>query len=92
MEGSTLSRYSNASGDLRKFIEILGEIDELKVIDGADWNCEIGAITEYLADHNGPAVLFDNIKDYPAGHRVIAAGIRRRFLESGLLDRLLGRD
>ncbi len=72
MEGSTNTRFLNASGDLRNFIEILEEIDELKVIDGADWNCEIGAITEYLADHNGPAVLFDNIKDYPAGHRVIA--------------------
>lgn len=59
--------------DLRHYIdnltEKLGE-DEVRVIDGADWDLEIGAITELLAEKEGPALLFDNISGYPAGYRV----------------------
>ena len=40
-------------------------------IEGADWNCEIGAITEIVAFSDRPrAVLFDSIKGYPRGYRV----------------------
>ena len=32
--------------DLRDFINQLSELGELELIEGADWNLEIGAITE----------------------------------------------
>ena len=62
------------SRDLRDWIAAVDEMGELKRIDGADWDVEIGAITE-LAHHRGEqghALLFDNIKGYPRGHRVLA--------------------
>ncbi|MBI4333559.1 MAG: UbiD family decarboxylase [Chloroflexi bacterium] len=58
--------------DLRKFLEQLDSLKELEMLEGADWNLEIGAITELSDEKNGPALLFDKIKGYPAGHRVVS--------------------
>jgi 4-hydroxy-3-polyprenylbenzoate decarboxylase len=55
---------------LRDFLATLDERGELKKIDGADWNLEMGALTELMWEANGPALLFDGIKDYPKGYRV----------------------
>src|SRR5438045_3235940 len=55
-------------------MEAVDKLGELKKIDGADWNVEIGAVTE-LGHHRGEkshALLFDNIKDYPRGYRVLS--------------------
>ncbi|MFE7608484.1 UbiD family decarboxylase [Streptomyces celluloflavus] len=49
--------------------ETLGE-DEVLRIDGADRDLDIGGITELMAEKEGPALMFDNIPGYPAGHRV----------------------
>lgn len=58
--------------DLREFIKRVEEAGELKVIEGASWDLEIGAITfEVAAKPDPPALLFDRIKDYPAGYRVL---------------------
>lgn len=57
--------------DLRNFISELEKLNELKKIDKADWNLEIGAITELGDERNLPALLFDNIAGYPAGYRVL---------------------
>jgi 4-hydroxy-3-polyprenylbenzoate decarboxylase len=52
--------------DLREWIQIAEEMGELKTLKGCDWNLEIGAITEIVAHkEDGPAVLFDDIKDTP---------------------------
>lgn len=56
--------------DLREFLEKLDKQNELKRIEGADWNLEIGAITEKNAGLKGEALLFDKINDYPEGYRV----------------------
>ena len=59
--------------DLREWLEKVEQHGELKRFDGADWNEEIGII-RYLArtkESDAPAVLFDNIKDYPKGYRVL---------------------
>ncbi|MBI2350589.1 MAG: UbiD family decarboxylase, partial [Deltaproteobacteria bacterium] len=54
--------------DLRDWIRKAEELGELKTLKKCDWNLEIGAITELVAHHDdGPAVLFDEIKDYPKG-------------------------
>ncbi len=58
--------------DLRSFIQKLDEIGELKKIEGAHWDLEIGTITELMAERKGPALLFDKVKGYPKGYRVAA--------------------
>ncbi len=56
--------------DLRVFLKQLQASRQLKVVEGADWDLEIGSITELSDEGCGPALLFDHIKDYPAGYRV----------------------
>ncbi len=56
--------------DLRLFISELEKLNEIRKIDNADWNLEIGTMTELGDERNLPALLFDNIKGYPAGYRV----------------------
>ncbi|MFC1869736.1 UbiD family decarboxylase [Chloroflexota bacterium] len=72
---------------LREFIDACEGFGELKRIDGADWNLEIGALSEMLAEKRGPALLFDHIKDYPAGFRVFTNAfttLKRTALVHGL--------
>ena len=59
--------------DLRDFLKQVDGLGELRLVRGADWNMEIGAITD-LAQHriNGPAVMFDEIKGYRSGFRIVS--------------------
>jgi UbiD family decarboxylase len=74
--------------DLREFIEEANSAGELKMVDGADWDLEIGTITHLAGDKGeSPVFLFDRIKDYPAGYRVATnmfATPRRTALTLGL--------
>ncbi|MFC2032203.1 UbiD family decarboxylase [Chloroflexota bacterium] len=73
--------------DLREYINQVKEFGELKVIAGADWDLEIGAITDWQTKPNSPLLLFDKVKDYKAGYRVVvnlAATARRIALLLGL--------
>src|SRR3989304_9254422 len=65
--------------DLRDWIQSADERGELKTLKGCDWDREIGAITE-LVHHkeDGPAVLFDDIKGYPKGYRVLSNSLSSR--------------
>jgi len=56
--------------DLREFIEKVHEIGELKIVKGVHWDLEIGCLGELMAERGGPALLFDEIVDYPPGYRV----------------------
>jgi 4-hydroxy-3-polyprenylbenzoate decarboxylase len=38
-----------------------------------DWNLEVGAIVRRLCETDGPAVLFEKVKDYPPGFRILGA-------------------
>ena len=58
--------------DLRGWLEEVDKMGELKHIEGAHWDREIGAISELMAESNGPALLFDKIQDYPEGYRVLS--------------------
>ena len=63
-----------SSRDLRGWIAAVEQIGELKRLDGADWDIEIGTVTE-MGHHRGEqshALLFDNIKGYPEGYRVLS--------------------
>ena len=71
---TTLRETGVTSRDLRDWIRSVDDLGELKKINGADWDVEIGAITE-LAHHQGEqskALVFDNIKGYPPGYRVVS--------------------
>ena len=60
--------------DLRQWIAAVDELGELKRVDGASWELEIGAIAE-INNHqpHPPALLFDRISGYPAGHRLLTS-------------------
>lgn len=63
----------DAALDLREFLDRLKGTDELRLINGADWDREIGAISEIFAERgNSPALLFDEVKDSPPGFRVLS--------------------
>lgn len=79
--------------DLRDWIGMVSDFGELRVLKGADWNLEIGAITEvfqkpqHWSGQARPCFLFDDIKDYPPGYRVltgILSSPRRLALTMGL--------
>jgi hypothetical protein len=54
--------------DLRDWIQKVDALGELRRVDGADWNLEMGAITEvYARNEPYPAILFDKIKDLSRG-------------------------
>src|SRR5262244_1446292 len=61
--------------DLRAWLNAVEGQGELKTVDGADWHKEIGTLVELNAKARGPALLFDNIKDYPAGFRLLAGAM-----------------
>ena len=65
-----MSANSNTN-DLRTFIGQIEEMGQLRRLEGADWNIEIGAITECVSDKEGPALLFDSIKEYRKGWRIL---------------------
>jgi 4-hydroxy-3-polyprenylbenzoate decarboxylase len=58
--------------DLRDWLRVVEAAGRLRVVEGADWQLEIGAIAEMfcLESASPPCVLFDRIKDYPPGWRV----------------------
>lgn len=60
--------------DLRGWIRCAQEIGQLRQINGADWNLEIGGITEMvcLQSKNPVCLLFDEIKGYPKGWSVVS--------------------
>jgi UbiD family decarboxylase len=59
--------------DLRAFVQQVEKLGDLRVIRGADWDLEIGAVTELQKSvQNSPLLLFDHIKDYPEGYRIVA--------------------
>ena len=62
--------------DLRELLQKFEEIGELKTVQGADWNLEMAALAELVCAKDpgrAPAILFENIKDYPGNFRVLSA-------------------
>jgi UbiD family decarboxylase len=58
--------------DLRAWLEAVRALGELKEVRGADWNLELGAISELNVKRSPhPALLFDAIAGYPEGYRVL---------------------
>jgi 4-hydroxy-3-polyprenylbenzoate decarboxylase len=78
------------SFDFRNWINSIDERGELKRLAGADWNLEIGVLTELFAERKGPALLFDDIPGYPTGYRVLSNALvsDRRFAFTVGVDEL----
>jgi UbiD family decarboxylase len=74
--------------DLREFIEILETMNDLRIVENADPNLEIGILTAIIGRRkNHPALLFDKIKGYKGGFRIITNIItteRRHMLAAGI--------
>lgn len=52
--------------DLREFIDRLDEEGRLRRITReVDWNLELGHVSKINEQRSGPALLFENVKDYP---------------------------
>jgi len=67
---------------LGEFIEAAEHIGDLKVIHGADLDLEVGCLTELSAERDGPLLLFDRFKGFPADFRIasnIYRSSRRRY-------------
>ncbi|HEY1507190.1 MAG TPA: UbiD family decarboxylase, partial [Stellaceae bacterium] len=74
---------------LRSFLARAEEYGEIATIRDADWNLEIGALSETTAEliPEPPALLFDEIKGYPKGFRILSlptASRRRMAIALGL--------
>ncbi len=58
--------------DLRAWLDEARKLGEVRDVRGADWNLELGAISELnVKKDSPPALLFDEIKGYPKGFRVL---------------------
>src|SRR3989304_3953426 len=81
--------------DLRGWMEEVDRMGQLKRSDGADWDLEIGGLVEIIGreNKNRPTLLFDNIKGYPPGYRVMAGllnNMSRLAMTTGMEQGLLG--
>ena len=58
--------------DTREWLDRVDAMGELRRMDGASWQEDIGRVTEMLHHtDDSPAVLFDNIPGYPQGQRLL---------------------
>jgi len=63
-------------GDLRDWLAEVERRGELKQIDGADWDLEIGYIQDRkVRGEDTSVLLFDNIKGYPSGYRLVTTAL-----------------
>jgi len=73
--------------DLREYLARLDDIGELRHVEEASWEEDIGGITELMVERQGKALLFDDIPGYPRGYRVatnLFTTVRRTALALGL--------
>src|SRR5512135_3088819 len=60
------------TGDLRDFIASIEKTgDVVRVKEEVDWDLEAGAVSRLACERSWPAILFEAIKDYPEGYRIL---------------------
>lgn len=65
-------RESRPFKDLREFLKTIGDLGHVKIVEGAHCDLEIGTLTGIVASRKDcPVLLFESIKDYPSGLRVM---------------------
>jgi UbiD family decarboxylase len=86
----TASKSKMQYRGLRGWLEQVDKMGELRKVDGAHWDVEMGAITHMLTEKSrgtAPAILFDNVPGYPKGYRTLygqLSSARRIALTLGL--------
>ena len=86
----TISKQRMQYRGLRSWLEQVDKMGELRKVDGANWDVEMGAITHMLTEKSrgaAPAILFDNVPGYPQGYRTLygqLSSARRIALTLGL--------
>lgn len=61
--------------DLRRWIEQVNSLGMLREVKHANWNLDIGAITDLNVKKHKYTLLFDYINDYPSGFRVLTGSV-----------------
>lgn len=69
-EGDEMAAADNSSSPVtrtqREFIDVCKKTGDVVIVDKqVDWDLELGAISRRATEIDGPAVVFNNIKDYP---------------------------
>lgn len=73
--------------DLRDWLTRMEKLGEVKMVEGADWDLEIGAITALNTRKTNPyTLIFDNIKGYPSGYRVVTGVVNNAHKMSVVLN------
>src|SRR6185437_14937013 len=64
---------TSLSCDLRDWLKDVKRLEQLEQISGADWDLEIGALTEIILERisTPPAVVFDNVPGFDPNRRVL---------------------
>ena len=57
--------------DLREWLQLAQEMGEVTSIEGANPHLEIGTMVQINGQNQGPAVLFDKVKGYKKGFRIL---------------------
>ena len=79
--------------DLRTWLDEVNKLGQLMTINDAHWNLELSTLTELINERSKtrPAIVFDNIKEYPAGYRVavnLLSSLQRLALTLGIDPKL----
>jgi UbiD family decarboxylase len=61
--------------DFREWIDRVKGFGLLKEVKGADWDLEVGVITELNAKHDKHTLLFDEVKGYQKGYRLLTGAL-----------------
>lgn len=73
---------------LREFLDVLEPSGELvRIKEEVDWDLEAAAISRRAYELEGPAILFEKVKDYPLGFRIFGGSLgtfRRVAIAMGL--------
>ena len=64
--------------DFRSFVAEAIKVSDHRIIEGADWDAEIGALVESTAElvPQPPMLIFDKVKGYPAGYPGLQFALR----------------
>src|SRR5688500_9816628 len=72
---ATASKPTTINGcDLRDWLKDVKRLEQLEQISGADWDLEIGALTEIILERisTPPAIIFDNVPGFDPNRRVLS--------------------
>src|SRR6476661_2637455 len=76
-DAAGVSQHRVGHEDLRDLLRDFEAMREVRLIEGADPHLEISALAETLTlrfPGEEPALLFDKIKGFPAGFRILSGG------------------